>query len=177
MDEEKMIMVLEAYKAYFRNLAFEELPRVARKYLGPDAGFIEISEIMARATAKELPHLMKMSESIDLNKDPLEVLELHYTCHKLARAVAHDDEIALMMPRREGENKLVLESPIVPENLKENPLVAASYAGVVVGVLMALGCKAKALRRPELRKHMQPGTYAVWVEVGEDAFRVVVERV
>jgi len=178
MEDEKILMVLEAYKAYFRNLAFEELPRIAKKYLGPDAGFVEVSEVMARATARELPHLIRMvGSSVDLNKDPLEVLELHYGCHKLARAVAHDDEIALLTPKREGDDRLVLESSALPKNLEENPLVAASYAGVVVGVLRALGCKARAMRRPELRKHMEAGTYAVWVEVGKDSFRVVVERI
>ena len=63
-----------------------------------------------------------------------------------------------------------------PFEFKDNPLVLASYAGIVVGVLRALGQEAHAVSKRELLKKLKRG-YGVYAEEENGVCRIIVEKV
>lgn len=176
-DTKRIEMVLRAYQAYFRSLAFQELPKMAYQYLG-EAGFVEVAEALARATIAALPALIEATKGLvemPESKDPLDVLPLHFQCHSKAIEITGDQSIGLFRAVRESPNRLVFEAVHCPYGI-ENPLVLASYVGIVVGVLRALGAKAYALSKPESKKYIREG-YVVWGEKTDETCRIVVEKI
>ncbi|HIE33485.1 MAG TPA: hypothetical protein EYP81_05520 [Thermodesulfobacteriaceae bacterium] len=168
--------ILKAYQAYFRTLAFQELPRITWQLLG-EVGFGIVAEALAKATIAALPSLIDAVKGlVEVRKgDPLDVLFTHFDCHSKAREITGDEQIGLFKPRREGSNRLVLEGRC-PFEFKDNPLVLASYAGIVVGVLRALGQEAHAVSKRELLKKLKRG-YGVYAEEENGVCRIIVEKV
>ncbi|BEP18370.1 hypothetical protein PYJP_17220 [Pyrofollis japonicus] len=176
-DRDKLSMILRAYQVYFRKLAFDQLPRIAEKYLG-EAGFRVVADALAEATVAALPGLIEATKDIvSIPKgDFLKVLEVHYSCHSAARSITLDESIGLFTPKRISDNRLELVSEQCPFGAKG--LQLAAFVGVVVGVLRALGARAVATRDPESRKYLSPGDYLVYAEdYGEKGCKIVVEKV
>ncbi len=179
LEEEyhRLKMTLKAYQAFFRSLAFSELPRMAYQFLG-GAGFAEVVEALARATIAALPSLIEATRGIAEmpSGDTLDKLAYHYTCHSAAREITKDMTIGLFKPVRVDRNKLVFEADKCPHSIEDNPLVPAAYVGVIVGVLRALGAKAYGVSDPKARRHLagRGGVYMVYPDVKERC-RIVVE--
>ncbi len=176
---QRLMMVLRAYQAFFRSLAFGELPRMAYRFLGR-SGFAVVSEALARATIAALPALVEATKGIAQmpEGDMMDKLGYHFSCHSAARQITNDMTIGLFTPKRVDKNKLVFEANKCPQDISDNPLVPAAYVGVVVGVLRALGQKAYAASSAEDVKYLRGrgGVYVVYPDMGEKC-RIVVEYV
>ncbi len=176
-QSQRLMMVLRAYQVYFRKLAFEQLPAIVEKYLGA-AGFGIVADALAEATIAALPGLIEATKGlVEIPQgDYLKVLEVHYSCHSAAREITGDTSIGLFKPIRVNENRLELVSDKCPFNAKG--LQLAAFAGVVAGVLRALGARAITARHAEARKYLKPGEYLVYTDKhGTEGCKIVVEKI
>ena len=176
-QSKKLMIVLKAYQIYFRKLAFEQLPIIAERYLG-SAGFGVVADALAEASAAALPGLIEATKNlVEVPQgDYLKVLEVHYSCHSAAREITGDTSIGLFKPVRVNENRLELVSEKCPFNAKG--LQLAAFAGVVAGVLRALGARAVVARHVEAKKYLKPGEYIVYTDKhGTEGCKIIVEKV
>ena len=136
-----------------------------------------MADALAEATVAALPGLIEATRGLVTlpEGDPLRVLEVHYSCHTAARSITGDETIGLFVPRRVSENRLELVAEKCPFNA--DGLQLAAFAGVVVGVLKALGVRATAVSKEAMKRHLPRGSYAVWAEKdGNGGCKIVVEK-
>jgi len=175
-DPQRVAMILKAYQVYFRKLAFEQLPAIAEKYLG-EAGFRIVADALAEATVAALPGLLEATKGL-VNVpqgDHLKILEVHYSCHSAARQITGDNTIGLFKPVRVSEKRLELVAEKCPFDAKG--LQLAAFAGVVAGVLRALGARAIVSHGPESMRFLHSGEYLVYPEKnGNGGCKLVVEK-
>ncbi len=172
---QRLAMILKTYQVYFRKLAFEQLPRIAERYLG-ELGFRIVAEALAEATIAALPGLLEAVKGVvePPTGDPLSLLEVHYQCHTTARSIAGDQSIPVFRPRRESPDRVVLEADECPFNA--SGLQLAAFAGIALGVLRAAGVEAYAVANEEAKRYLPPGSYAVWSTRLGDKCIIAAER-
>ena len=175
-DPKRLAMILKTYQVYFRKLAFEQLPRLAERFLGR-AGFRIVVDALAEATVAALPGLLEATRGlVEVPQgDPLKVLEVHYSCHTAAREITGDNSISLFKPIRVSENRLELVAEECPFNA--DGLQLAAFAGIAVGVLRALKAPVVAISEPGEERYLEPGTYAVWAEKRGKGCAIVAEKI
>ena len=169
-------MVARAYQAFFQSLAFHALPKIVHRYLG-DAGFVDIVEALAEATIAALPHLLEATKGmVEVpGGDPLEKLVLHMRCHEAARRILGDESVGIFRVERLDENRVLFRAERCPHS-GDSPLLIASYIGVIVGVLRALGARAYGARSREYVRHLARGGEVYAVYPAGEGCSIVVER-
>ena len=174
-ETERLRMVIQAYRIFFRSIVFKGLPDMAEKIAGP-AAFVDEAEIVMEGAELAIRNLLKALHGIVRipEGDVLDKLHVYEECHN-AIAKLVDGHAPLFRIRREG-NRVVLEADECPHGGEPSPNVMAVYVGIVAGVIRALGGKAYPARSGKLRNYIREnGVYIVYPIEGE--CKIVVEKV
>ena len=133
------IKLIEAFRAYFESLAYYEIPDFLDRVLPRETAFYMIAEMMARATERVFPILIRIMEDLrgrplpGLEKRGLDRLLIHNHCHsQMAEILGYP--VVVFNAVKEG-NKIVFYNSRCPfeKEKRRRPLICAVCLGVILG--------------------------------------------
>ena len=172
---ERLKKLIRAYQAFFRSIVLQGLPEIMEKVLGP-AAFGDEAEVVMRGAELAAANLLEaMSGMVEVPEgDLLEKLRLHEKCHEVSKRLLGDPLYPMFNMRREGD-RMIFEADRCPHGGEPTLTAMGVYAGIIAGVIRALGAKAYPVRSPEAKKHLhEEGVYIVYPVEGE--CKIIVER-
>ncbi len=172
---ERLKKLIKAYQAFFRSIVLQGLPEIMERVLGP-AAFSDEAEVVMRGAEIAAAQLLEaMSGMVEIPEgDLLDKLRLHEICHEVSKKLLGDPLYPMFKMRREGD-RVVFEADRCPHGGEPTATNVGVYAGIIAGVIRALGAKAYPIRHPEAKKLIRDkGAYVVYPEEG--ACRIIVEK-
>lgn len=133
------LKLIEAFRVYFESLAYHEIPEFLDRVLPRETAFYMVAEMMARATERVFPTLMRIMEDLRGSQLPLprekslDRLLIHNYCHsRMAEILGYP--VVVFKAVKEGE-KIVLYNDRCPfeKEKKHRPLICAVCLGVILG--------------------------------------------
>ena len=174
-------LIADTYRRLFHNAFFREMPATIYRVVG-SAGFVDVVEIAARAVKDSFPDLVReccLARGEELSADLFGRIEAYVQCHNhVASQLPGMARLSIM--EADGDRLVLRVSD--PASVKySSKLLNAARAGVVVGILRALGAEAHAVASANherlLHCKSDAPCFAVYVEdVDGKEYRVVIER-
>ncbi|NPA05776.1 MAG: hypothetical protein GXO09_06765 [Crenarchaeota archaeon] len=179
--ELKWELLADTYRRLFHNAFFREMPSTIYKVVG-SAGFIDAVEIAARAVKDSFPDLVKEccmlgGMETDTGSSLHEKMEAYVKCHNCVAAQLKG--MARLSLLESSDKKIVVRVTMPASAAYESKLLTAVRAGIVVGILRALGVEAHALMSANHERllHCPEDCYVVYIDrVDEKGYVVVIER-
>lgn len=168
-------MIIQAYRTFFRSIVFHGLPEMTEKIAGP-AAFIDEAEVVMRGAELAIRQLLEALKGIiDIPEgDILDKLHIYEECHATMSKLVDGGAPAFSM-RREGD-RVILEAEKCPHGGEPTPNAMAVYAGIIAGIIRALGGKAYPVKSEKVKRHIhEKNVYLVYPVEGK--CKIIIEKV
>lgn len=178
---------VRVYHAYFQAMVVEELPRIARRAFGDDAGFAVVASIVEKGAMRGFGVLLEEATKAGLPLEKIgleELLRYEVACHRHAVEEMGVPFQVFEEAKKLDENRYALETRkcIYAEQAKENPVTCGVCVGLTTGILKRFGIRAQWVRSPERKRLLcrtpNPPNYVVYRDPSVEfpACRIVIER-